>query len=808
MVEDGLWEGLSGGVGAEVSVEAEGLHNWEVSLDGEQWCSWALLLSKDVTTTAGKDTVYTTHGGLWNLNLDQENWLEESWLGQQGGGEEDTTGSWDDLSTTAVNGISVKGNIHDVEADRAHWLLSDWTLTGSPLETGDDGILDLVKVLDGLGLVNEDVGTVGVWTETPDLTGVSDIPSVLISKVTGTELEIITWRDLSGLNVERNLLREWLSDHVDTVVLVWRLGESSDAGLSGDGLTVGDDWVGNAEWNTGVVLLKILQANLQVELTSTSNNVLTGLGDESQHTWIGLGETLKTLNKLWKILGVLDLNGALDDWGDGELHDLQVVGSLGGGKGTRLQQELIDTDETENVTGWNIVNWVDLSSHHEDGTLDGLDEKVLLLSWNVVWSLDADLESRLDGSGEDTSEGVETSLIGGWHHLGDVQHEWSLRITVLDTHAGLIIGWTLVKGLGTVLLGGDWGWKVENQHLQHSISSWQESAHDDLEESLALLLALLGLELNAKLLEESVDLSGLEVHDSSEDAENWVQDELVEGTLKWLALVGRLGGPLLGVWVEVVVAPKTLHHLNTVNTELLGVTLSELADGESPSVETGTEGNGTLVWVDLDVTEGLVEVGGDDDVDGLDGTGEGLVKILLGDLELEKSTIDLVDDNNWLDALTKSLTENGLGLDTDTLNGVDDDESTIGDTESGGNLRREINVTWGIDQVDQEIWAVGDLANDILEILWVGKVSVEGDGSGLDGNTTLLLISAGIGGASLTSLGGGNNTGLGQEGVGKGRLSVIDVGNDGHVTDVGWLVHKLANLLDGEAVMASSVDVL
>lgn len=246
--------------------------------------------------------------------------------------------------------------------------------------------------------------------------------------------------------------------------------------------------------------------------------------------------------------------------------------------------------------------------------------------------------------------------------------------------------------------------------------------------------------------------------------------------------------------------PKTLHHLNTVNTELLSVTLGELADGESPSVETGTEGNGALEWVDLDITESLVEIGGDDDVDGLNGTGEGLVKILLGNLELEKSTINLVDDHNWLDTLTESLTENGLGLDTDTFDGVDDDESTISDTESSSNLRREINVTRRIDQVDQEIWAIGLLADDVLEILWIREVAVQGDSSGFDSNTTLLLILTGIGSSGVTSLCCGDNTGLGQEGVGKGGLSVIDVSNNGHVTDVRRLVHQRADLLDGEAV--------
>ena len=110
-------------------------------------------------------------------------------------------------------------------------------------------------------------------------------------------------------------------------------------------------------------------------------------------------------------------------------------------------------------------------------------------------------------------------------------------------------------------------------------------------------------------------------------------------------------------------------------------------------MKTGTEGDGTLLGVDLDITENLVEVGGDDDVDGLDGTREVLVKVLLAELELEKSAVDLVDDKDGLDALTESLTEHGLGLNADTLDGVDDDESTVSDTESGGNLRREINVT-------------------------------------------------------------------------------------------------------------------
>jgi len=103
-------------------------------------------------------------------------------------------------------------------------------------------------------------------------------------------------------------------------------------------------------------------------------------------------------------------------------------------------------------------------------------------------------------------------------------------------------------------------------------------------------------------------------------------------------------------------------------------------------MKTGTESDGALLRVDLDIAKSLVEVGGDNDVDGLDDTGEVLVQVLLGKLELEKSTVDLVDDDDGLDTLTKSLAQDSLSLDADTFDGVDDDESTIGDTESSSDL--------------------------------------------------------------------------------------------------------------------------
>lgn len=195
-------------------------------------------------------------------------------------------------------------------------------------------------------------------------------------------------------------------------------------------------------------------------------------------------------------------------------------------------------------------------------------------------------------------------------------------------------------------------------------------------------------------------------------------------------------------------------------------------------MKTGSESNGTLLWVDLDITESLVKVGGDDDVDGLDGSGERLVEIFLGDLELKKSTVNLVNDTDWLDTFGKSLSQDGLGLDTDTRNTVNDDEGTVSDTEGSSDFGGEIDVTGGVNQVNQELVTL-DLLGDILKVILINELGVKRDGSGLDGNTPVLLVLTGICETSFSSFGGRNDTGTLDQRIGKSRLSVIDCSDAG-----------------------------
>lgn len=233
--------------------------------------------------------------------------------------------------------------------------------------------------------------------------------------------------------------------------------------------------------------------------------------------------------------------------------------------------------------------------------------------------------------------------------------------------------------------------------------------------------------------------------------------------------------------------PKTGHHFVFVHTKLLGIPRGELADSESPAVKSRAKGNGTFVGIYLDITERLVEIGSDDDVDGLNDTREVLVQIFFLQLQLQKSTIDLVDDDDRLDTLSKSLSENGLGLDADTFNGIDDDEGTVGDTKSSSDFRREINVTGRVDQVDQELVLL-NLDRHILQVLRIGQLGVEGDGGRLDSDATFLFVRTSIRKPSLAGLGCRDDTGALDEGIGEGGFSVVDCGqsvSDASKNDIG-----------------------
>lgn len=772
VVKDALREGLARGVGAEVSGEAEGLHDGEVSLDLVEGSSSALVLGKDVSTSSVEDSVDTTHGVLGALDVDEVDGLEETGLSGHLASVEATTHGGDELTTSAVDSVGVEGNIVDAELDSTHVLVAENTLLGGPLEGSSARVLNLVKVLDSLGGIDEDVGSGTLGSEAPELTALSGVPAVLVGDDLRAGLDIVTGVDLTLVDVLGESLREGLSLHEQTVVLVGRLGQTHLVRLGGDGLTVRDDGGRGTELEAAVLLLKILETDLNVELTGTSNDVLTTLLSVALDARVRLGKTTETLDELGEVRGVLGLDGDADDGGDGELHDTNVVGRLLGGDGSGLDEELIDTDEGDGVTGGDIFDGLDVTSHHEDGTLDVLDKEIVLLAGNVVGTHDADLLASADGTREDTTKGVETTLIGGGHHLGDVEHEGAVGVAVADTLSADVIEGTLVEELDTVLLGLDGRGEVDDNHLEEGVGSGEELAHDGLEEGLLAKVLLLRVELDVKGGDHLLVLLGLELHDRVEELVDGAEDELAVTTLEGLSggILGALG-PLLGGGVKEVVTPEALHELVLLKTELLGVHVGEAGESETPSVETTSEGDGTGRGVDLELSHHGVLVRRDDDVDGLNGTGKVLVSLLLGELELKEGTVELVDHDDGADTLDEGLAKHSLGLDAHSLDAVDDDEGSISDTEGSSDLRGEVDVAWGINKVDQETSSVSvDLRGDISG----GNLVKERDTSRLDGNAAVLLVGTGVHVSGLSGVLLSNDTSLANQRVGQGRLSVVD----------------------------------
>ena len=220
----------------------------------------------------------------------------------------------------------MEDDVHEVEPAAAHLLLAEGSILASPCEAADDGLLDLEQVVDSLGGVDEQVGSGSVGAEGPDLTGLGDIPAVLVGHLPSLELLIGLGADLSVVDGEGQLVAEGLGLDEETVVFVGGLGEEGGGALLRDGLPEGDDGVADLDLGSHEVFLEILEADLEVELAGGGNDVLTGFLGVAQDHGVGLGEALHSLDELGEVGGVLGLDGAPDDGGDGELHGLDGVG--------------------------------------------------------------------------------------------------------------------------------------------------------------------------------------------------------------------------------------------------------------------------------------------------------------------------------------------------------------------------------------------------------------------------------------------------------------------------------------------------
>jgi hypothetical protein len=147
MVEDALWESLSGCVTAQIGGETERLVDRQVCLDDEHGRASDLAFLENVTTTTIEYTINTTNGVFWTLNLAQVDRFQQTRGGCEDTGIQATASSRNDLATTTMDSVSVKRNVVDVETNTTHVLVAENTFLGCPLEAGDNRVLDFVQVL-------------------------------------------------------------------------------------------------------------------------------------------------------------------------------------------------------------------------------------------------------------------------------------------------------------------------------------------------------------------------------------------------------------------------------------------------------------------------------------------------------------------------------------------------------------------------------------------------------------------------------------------------------------------------------------
>jgi hypothetical protein len=841
VIEHTLREGLSASVRSKIGGEAEGLHDRQVSSELHHGGARSLFLREHNTSSSSEHTVAATDSILRHLDITQVHRLEHTRAGRKDGREGYSSSRGHDLTHTSVDSIGVKSHIEELDANVSASLIGHRSLLDSPVEASDDRFLDFVQVVDTLGVVNEEIGSVAIRSEGPDLSGFTSIPSVVIDELSGSSLHIFSGVDLTIFDGISKAVLEGVGSAVKSIVLVGGLGETVFSGFTSDSFSERHDRVGDVHLSAHEIFLEILEADLKMELTSASNDVLSRFLGVAENHRIRLGQSLHTFDELGQVTRVLRLNSHSDDGRHGELHGLDAVGGLGSGDSTGLEEVVIDTDEAASVTSGDILNLFNISTHLNESSLDVLHPKISLLAGHVVRSKDSDSLTSGDLAGEHSAESVESTLIGGGYHLRHVHTERSgLRgIAVLDSKGDFIIEGTIVESRNSVSLGNDGRRKVDDNHLQHSIGSREPLLHDSLEELLASEVSVLTLQHNTGSLEHLLDLGSLVVHDSIDHLGDGVHDELTESSLE--GTIGIVSLPLLVAGVKEPVAPKLLHHSVFLNTELLGVDSSESLEGETPLVETRAESDGTVIGVHLNITKDFVHVSGDNHVHRLNSSRERLVHLLRGELKLEESSIHLVDHEHRLHSLTNGLSEHSFGLYAHTFDAINNDESTVSHSKSSSHLRREINVAWRINEVDQERVLVdlnllllsrsrGFLNNrsrslllallliSFLSLLFGGGLLVGSSSVGLtfshsnssllgiahfvlkvhrntsrfDGNTSLLFIFSGIGKSSLPCELGRDDTGLRDKRVGKGGLAVVHVSNNRHVSDVPLKVHHFS----------------
>lgn len=96
-----------------------------------------------------------------------------------------------------------------------------------PLETCHYTVLYLIQILNSLCDIHKDVGPCAIWSKAPNLTGLAHFPLIFLSQVASSLFELLPRGHVTFIDVLGQAIWERPGFHVQTIVLVGRLGQAN-----------------------------------------------------------------------------------------------------------------------------------------------------------------------------------------------------------------------------------------------------------------------------------------------------------------------------------------------------------------------------------------------------------------------------------------------------------------------------------------------------------------------------------------------------------------------------------------------------
>jgi hypothetical protein len=320
-----LWKSTAGSSFTKSGVKTERFQYRQVGFYNVERSAGLWNFLEDGTTTLRYAGINFSDDFLFSLNFSEVERLDKGRFGGQNCCVENAASSWDELTSSSVNSVSMEGSIMKVEADTTERLTTENSFTCNGFEGGAHVILDFIEVLYSMRNIDNDVGS----REEPNLGGVGLVPSVIVGKLFSSDFGVFFF-ELFVLESLAEFLIERSGSEVETVVLVGGFSETNNRGSCSDRFTKFYDRRRDRERDVfSSHISEFSKSDFNVEFSGSGNDELVVGGNDLQAR-IGFFKTFKSVSEFFELGSVLWGDCTTHDRGDGEFHRGDRVSELGG----------------------------------------------------------------------------------------------------------------------------------------------------------------------------------------------------------------------------------------------------------------------------------------------------------------------------------------------------------------------------------------------------------------------------------------------------------------------------------------------